>query len=117
MGILQLFQSSRPNANLWTKTAVNFGLPYYTLSAALNITITLMISARLLIFRRKMIKTVGAGQRLALPYMSISSTMVESSALYTVCSILFIVPYGAGSHVSNIFLPTLIEVQVSLASL
>ncbi|KAF5378251.1 hypothetical protein D9757_009144 [Collybiopsis confluens] len=112
MGIMQLFQSSRPNANLWTKTTVNFGIPYFAISAALNITITFMINARLLMWRRDLKTLLGTGKRLSIPYMSIASILVESSALYTTYSILFIVPYGLGSHVSNIFLPSLIEVQV-----
>ncbi|KAJ7217070.1 hypothetical protein GGX14DRAFT_300684, partial [Mycena pura] len=112
MGVMILFQSSRPNANLWTKTTVNFGIPYYALAAALNVVITIMITTRLLLYRRSLRNTLGEAQAMSVPFASIASMLVESSLLYAVTSILFLVPYGLKSDVSNIFIPILIEVQI-----
>ncbi|KAF9464585.1 hypothetical protein BDZ94DRAFT_1256090 [Collybia nuda] len=115
MGCLVLFRSSRPHAHLWTQTTVNFGIPYFTLSAALNVTITAMISVRLLMYRRSLQRTMGPGQyhtQSIVPITSITAMLIESSAMYTAVSVLFIVPYGLGSYVSNMFLPNLTVLQI-----
>ncbi|KAJ7753630.1 hypothetical protein DFH07DRAFT_510194 [Mycena maculata] len=109
MSIMVLFQSSRPNANLWTTLTVNFGIPYYTLSAALNVLITIMITTRLLLYRRSLRNTLGREQAMSVPFASVASMLVESSLLYAVTSILFLVPYGLKSDVSNVFIPILIQ--------
>jgi len=114
MGIMLLYQASRPQATIWSKVSVNFGLPYFTISTSLNVIITLIISVRLLMYRRRMRKAFPSGS----PgfdithYTSIVSMLVESSALYAVVSLLFIGFYGAKSHLLNIFLPILSQVQI-----
>lgn len=45
-------------------------------------------------------------------YETIITVLVESCAIYAVTSLLFVVPWGAKSHVADIFLPILAEVQV-----
>ena len=45
-------------------------------------------------------------------YKTIITVLVESSAIYAVSSILFVGPWGAKSHVGDIFLPILAETQV-----
>ena len=112
MGAIFLFQISRPTANFWTETSVNFGVPYFSLSTALNILLTLLIAARLLSYRAALRRAFGAQHAHSVPYAGIAAMMVESSLLYAVSSLLFIGPYGAKSHVSNIFLPVLSQVQV-----
>ncbi|KAJ7065984.1 hypothetical protein B0H15DRAFT_758583, partial [Mycena belliarum] len=112
LSIIVLFQASRPNAHLWTSKTVDFGVPYYALSAALNVLLTAMITVRLLIYRRSLRKALGDEQADSVPYASIAGMLIESSALYAVVSILFLVPYGLKSDVSNIFIPILVEVQL-----
>ncbi|KAJ7641561.1 hypothetical protein FB45DRAFT_825857 [Roridomyces roridus] len=112
MGVMVLFQSSRPNADLWTRTTVNFGLPYYSLSAGLNVLITFMILFRLSLYRRSLQDTLGREQAASLPVASISAMLTESSLLYAVASILFLVPYGLESSLSNLFIPILIQAQL-----
>ncbi|KAL4261200.1 hypothetical protein AB1N83_006841, partial [Pleurotus pulmonarius] len=43
MGIMTIFQSSRPDASLWTSVTVDFGLPYFSISVSLNVLLTLLI--------------------------------------------------------------------------
>ena len=45
-------------------------------------------------------------------YKTIITVLIESSALYAVNSLLFVAPWGAKSHVADIFLPILAETQV-----
>jgi len=111
MGIMTIFQSSRPNANLWTSVTVDFGLPYFSISASVNVLLTLLISARLFMHQRRMQKNLGSTRGL-LPYNSIITMMVESSAIYAVSSLLFIGTYGANSTSSLIFLPILSQTQI-----
>ena len=45
MSFMTVFQSSRPDASLWTTTTVQFTLPYFTISISLNIILTLLLVA------------------------------------------------------------------------
>ncbi|KAG9222286.1 hypothetical protein CCMSSC00406_0006583 [Pleurotus cornucopiae] len=113
MGIMTIFQSSRPNASLWTSVTVDFGLPYFSISVSLNVLLTLLILLRLWFHNRSMKQTASmSASRSATPYASIISMLVESSALYAVTSLLFIGSYGAGNNISALFLPILGQTQV-----
>ncbi|KAL5492820.1 hypothetical protein ACEPAI_4268 [Sanghuangporus weigelae] len=112
MGVLLLFQTSQPSANLWTKVSINFGIPYFSLSMSLNVVVTILIATRLLLYRRKLLQELGPQQVSVIPYVSIAAMIVESSMFYAVFSLLFLGPYGAKSHISNIFLPIVSQVQV-----
>ncbi|KAJ7699276.1 hypothetical protein B0H17DRAFT_1006214 [Mycena rosella] len=112
MSVMVLFRESSPHSHFWTSTTVDFGIPYYALSAALNVLITIMITTRLLLYRQALKKTLGNEHALSVPFASIASMLVESSVLYAATSILFLVPYGLKSDVSNIFIPILIQVQL-----
>ncbi|KAF9066945.1 hypothetical protein BDP27DRAFT_1329721 [Rhodocollybia butyracea] len=110
LGVVLLFQSSRPNATLWTKVTVNFGIPYYSLSVSLNIMVTLAISLRLMYYRNRLKKSLGTASNL--PYVSIAAMLIESSSVYAVGSLCFIIPYALNSAASHLFLPVLIQAQV-----
>ncbi|KAG7097755.1 hypothetical protein E1B28_005076 [Marasmius oreades] len=108
MGVITLYKSSRPGSNLWAGITVNFGLPYFVLSVALNVMLTLIISFRLLWHSRKYnLSTSSSGV-----YKRIVSMLVESCALYSLFSILFIGTYAAGNYASDLFLPILSQVQI-----
>ena len=111
MGIMTIFQSSQPNANLWTSVTVEFALPYFSISTALNITLTLLICTRLIFHQRKAKRNLGESAR-SLPYNGIMAMLVESSMLYAVSSLLFIGTYGGNNNASAIFLPILSQTQV-----
>ncbi|KAL0067844.1 hypothetical protein AAF712_005012 [Marasmius tenuissimus] len=86
MGTLYLYQLSQPSANLFTGQAIDFGLPYFVLSTSLNILLTILLCSRLIFHQRRIAKTLMRPQ---VPYMSIVAMLVESSAIYAVCSIIF----------------------------
>lgn len=110
MGIMTIYQSSRPDSSLWTTVTVNFALPYFSISSALNITLTLLIIVRLFMHQRRFTSVLG--KRSAAHYMGIISMLVESSAIYAVSSLLFIGTYGANNSISILFLPILSQTQV-----
>ncbi|KAF9489036.1 hypothetical protein BDN71DRAFT_1512520 [Pleurotus eryngii] len=108
-----LAESALDSASLWTSVTVDFGLPHFSISASLNVLLTLLILLRLWFHNRSMKQTASmSASRSAIPYASIISMLVESSALYAVTSLLFIGSYGAGSNISALFLPILGQTQV-----
>ena len=114
MGIITLYLASQPGSNLWHGMTVNFGLPYFTISVGLNVILTLMISARLIIHSRNIRGAMGSTTGVNSLYRAIVTMLIESSALYAVTSLLFIGPYAANNYASDIFLPILAEVQVGI---
>ena len=115
MGTLLIYQGSQPESSIWTPIAINFGLPYFSISVSLNILLTLMIVTRLLLHCRNVHAALGNPDWIAGLYKAIITMLIESSALYAVNSLLFIGAWGAGSHVADIFLPILAEIQVRVS--
>ena len=111
MGILTLFQASRPDASLWTHTTIQFSLPYFSISIALNTLLTLLLVGRLLYMSRKASRSLG--QQHAATYISVASMLVESAAPYTITSLIFIITYARNSYVQNLVLPVLSQIMVS----
>ena len=114
MGIMFIYQTSQPNSSLWSSIAINFGLPYFSISLSLNILLTLLIVTRLILHSRNIRKAMGAPSGANGLYKTIITVLVESSALYAINSLLFVGPWGAKSHVADIFLPILAETQVGV---
>jgi len=112
MGITFVYQTSQPNSSVWNATAIDFGLPYFSISLSLNIILTILIVTRLVLHSRNVRAAMGAPGGAAGLYKAIVTMLIESCALYAVNSILFVAPWGAGSHVADIFLPILAETQV-----
>lgn len=59
MGVVIIFQSSRPSQSFWSSVAIPFGLAYYVLTAALTIVATILMAFRLLMARRQYIRAMG----------------------------------------------------------
>lgn len=114
MGMITLYLASQPNSNLWKGVAVNFGLPYFTISVGLNVLLTLMISVRLILHSRNIRGAMGSTSGVSSLYKAIVTMLIESSALYAVTSLLFIGTYASNNYASDIFLPILAEVQVGI---
>ena len=112
MGILFIYQTSQPNSSIWNTIAINFGLPYFSISMSLNILLTLMIVVRLVLHSRNIRAAMGSPVGVSGLYKAIVTMLIESSALYAVNSLLFVGPWGAGNHAADIFLPILAETQV-----
>jgi len=110
LGTALLYQTSRPASNIFSVN-VNFGLAYFAMSTATNVLLTLMISGRLLLQLRSLGGRVGDGHAHHL-YTSVATMLIESCALYAFVSLIFMGLYGAGTHASEIFLPTLAQVRI-----
>lgn len=113
MGIMLIYQSSRPESNLRNPTAIfDFAIPSYSISLSLNVLLTLMIVARLILHDRKFGKAMGAPATTGGLYNSIVTVLVESSALYAVSVLLFIGLWASNNPSANVFSPILAGTQV-----
>ncbi|KZT33318.1 hypothetical protein SISSUDRAFT_993197 [Sistotremastrum suecicum HHB10207 ss-3] len=108
-GCILLFSISQPGASLWTTTTVPFALIYWSISISLNIILTTLIAGRLLWIRHSIREVLGEEHTRTLT--SVAAMLVESSSLYTVIGIAFLITYRIESSVQNLIIPTLGVVQ------
>jgi hypothetical protein len=111
LGVVWLIQISSPADSPWkSNNAINFTAPYFWMSLSLNIAMTIAICARLLIYRRRVSKVLGP--RHGTEYTSVAAMIVESSLLYSVFALLFLIPFALNNAIQNVFLQLLGEVQI-----
>ena len=110
MGIMFLIQVSTTNP--YVTNGINFTLPYLSLSLALNIILTIAIVLRLLTFRYRIVSVLGPTY--GTQYTSIAAMIIESAALYSAVSVTFLVLFGIGNPVSQVFIQSLNQFQVRL---
>lgn len=96
----------RPGASLYSNNTVDWGLARMILTAALNIILAALITGRLLFFRRRLRRALGASQALSVPYISIAAMVIESSMICAASYLALAIPYALNSHAANIFLPS-----------
>lgn len=80
------------------------------MSLALNILVTILIVGRLLLCRYRIGKVMGTKH--GAHYASLAAMIVESAAMYSAFSLLFLIPFAMGSSLSQLFLQALSPVQV-----
>ena len=86
-------------------------LSYLSLSASLNVLLTLMIVIRLILHTRNIRNAMGISG-IGRMCNAISTMLIESCALYTVSTLLVIIPLAVDNYVMDIFFPILAETQV-----
>ena len=91
-----------------------YGTSCYVISLSVNIVLTILISARLLMYRRRVstIK-IDNGQH----YVSLATIFIESAALYSVFALLFIITYAINNPINPIFLTIASSCQVWMSPL
>lgn len=114
MGVMILISQARGWDGAWPTTDVNLSIPYTSISVSLNIILTLMIVIRLVLHGRNIRAATGSTAGIGGLYKNVATMLIESSALYAVNSLLLIGLWAAGNAISNIFLPTLCEIQVCI---
>ena len=105
MGIAFVYQSAQAPFDIWS------ALPYLSISLSLNILLTLMIIARLILYTRDTRTALGMSGIGGL-CKTIVMTLVESCALFAVNSLLVIVPIGAGNPIWSFFMVIMAEILV-----
>ena len=112
-GIVSTYQRSGLRAN--NRALASFHTSYLSISLSLNVLLTLMIAIRLIVHIRDVRKTIGdldGSNRLYTAAATVVTMLIESSALYAVTLLLFVVPYTSNSWVSAIFLAAVGPMQV-----
>ncbi|KAG7094109.1 hypothetical protein E1B28_007724 [Marasmius oreades] len=108
-GILFLKQVGTVSQSPWDTSGINFTIPYYTMSLALNILVTLLIVLRLLIYRHRITRAMGPMH--GSHYTSLVAMVVESAAIYSTFALCFLVPFAVNSPVAQLFLQGLAQIQ------
>ncbi|KZV64550.1 hypothetical protein PENSPDRAFT_668999 [Peniophora sp. CONT] len=92
LSIVDLYTLATPGNSMFTSSAINFGLLYWSFSIALNVVVTAAIVGRLLYMRAR-VSSLSGIQHGSL-YISISAMIIESAALYTITAIIFLIGYS-----------------------
>jgi hypothetical protein len=111
MGLMFIYQTSRPDG-VWYSMQSNVGLPYFSISVSLNVILTVLIAARLILHKKNIRSAMGSPTGIRGMSKVAVTILVESCALYALNSLLYIGSRGARSYVASIFLPILAQTQV-----
>lgn len=113
-GLWFTFQTTLTNGawNFFSYPGTRIGLPYFTVSAGLNVILSVMILVRLVLYSKSDQNATTTPARTRGLWSTLLATCIESGSLYAISSLLFIIPWGAKSYVANIFLPVLAQTQV-----
>ncbi|KIK90661.1 hypothetical protein PAXRUDRAFT_831506 [Paxillus rubicundulus Ve08.2h10] len=109
-GSLWLVIVSRPaqSGNGWM--SFSFLFPYISVSLAINIFVSLFTVSRLMYHRARVSRVLGPGHGTI--YASFAAMIVESAAVYSISSLLYLIPYAANSPLANSFMQILGESQI-----
>ena len=108
LGVVWIFQSSR--RSLYSSVAIDFGTAYYMSSLGVNILVTILITTRLVLHRREIVDILPPEH--AACYLSMTSIIIESAALYSVTALVFIISYALDNPINQIFLSLASACQV-----
>lgn len=109
MSILTVYQLAQPGAQFFSHVTLQMTLPYFSLSIALNIILTAMIVARLIMARRSLKEMQDEEQ--ARIYTGVVAMIVESASLYSTFSVVFIATYSVNNVAFNVCLPLQVQLM------
>ncbi|KAG1722694.1 uncharacterized protein EDB91DRAFT_1174341 [Suillus paluster] len=108
-GVLWFVIMSNPHkaTNGWV--SIRFLFPYICVALTINIFISLLTVLRLLYHRRKMSKIFGPGHGAV--YASFATIIIESAAICSISSLLYLIPFVAHNPLANAFVQILGQPQ------
>lgn len=109
-GVLWTLQSSQPGLSLFSALPMVYGTSYLATSLSVNIILTILISARLLFYRRRIIECLPEDH--ARKYLSLAAIMIESASLYSVFALIFLITYAINNPINSVFLTISSSAQV-----
>ncbi|KAI0331106.1 hypothetical protein GY45DRAFT_1322808 [Cubamyces sp. BRFM 1775] len=109
LSALTTIQAALPASSLWANNTFAVSVPYWSLSIALTLVLTLLLIARLLYIRRKIVSVLGL--HYGRTYSSVVAMVLESALLYGLVSLVFIILYGLHNTAENLFIPLLAQVE------
>ncbi|KAI9566060.1 hypothetical protein HD554DRAFT_2174751 [Boletus coccyginus] len=93
--VLGILGMATQRTDPYTGIFILFAFTYYVLAVLLTTTLTCMICYRLLRHAREVKELLG--EEFASPYFTIAMLLVESVLPYTLCGLVFLATFGAGS--------------------
>lgn len=109
-GIALIIQGTLPLLSVFN--LIKLTLANFSITASLNMLITALIAIRLVLHSISMRRTMGTDEASVRLYTSVWTILVESSSLFALFSLMFIVTYAIDHPASKMFLPILGQVQV-----
>ncbi|KIJ64812.1 hypothetical protein HYDPIDRAFT_40011 [Hydnomerulius pinastri MD-312] len=109
-GSLWVVIVSRPAQSGSGWMSFSFLFPYLSVSLAINIFISILTVLRLMYHRSRISKVLGPGHGTI--YASFAAMVVESASVYSICSLLYLIPYAVNSPLANSFMQILGEAQI-----
>ncbi|KAG1734760.1 uncharacterized protein EDB91DRAFT_587063 [Suillus paluster] len=113
-GTMWLVIMSSPTKATSGWMSIRFLFPYTCVALAINIIVSLLTVLRLLHHRRRLSKILGPGHGAI--YASFAAIVIESASIYSICSLLYLIPFVVHNPLSDVFLQILGEAQI-IASL
>ncbi|OCH85074.1 hypothetical protein OBBRIDRAFT_785392 [Obba rivulosa] len=98
LGILVLVESGVPSGNFFSGKAIDFGIPFYSMAIGLNLLVTMLICGRLLYISKWVRESLGNDT--AKLYTGVMAITIESAIPYSLCGIMFLIPYVRRSPTS-----------------
>jgi len=89
MGVVSLVETALPNATFFAKQSTNFAIPWISLTTILNVSLTALISGRILYVAYKV-----RSSSISTSYTSVVAILVESSLPLSVLGVAFAVTLG-----------------------
>jgi len=101
LGTIWILGSTQPGS-LHISVPMAFGTAYYVTSLGVNILVTILITIRLVLYRRSIMDTLPPER--AAQYLSADTIIIESAALYSIFALGFIVSYSVNNPMNRIFM-------------
>lgn len=113
VGIMYVYESSQPDLVATSiTTMVPFDVPFFSISFALNILVTILIVARLILKKKKIQNAMSGTVDIGGSYMAIIAIIVESYAICAIAVTLYLATWGARSPLQCVFLQIIAQMQV-----
>ena len=113
VGIMYVYESSQPDLVATSiTTMVPFDVPFFSISFALNILVTILIVARLILKKKKIQNAMSGTVDIGGSYTAIIAIIVESYAICAIAVTLYLATWGARSPLQCVFLQIIAQMQV-----
>ncbi len=111
LGIAQLIDSGRPDANYFAGLSKKLGIAYTSTIISLEIIVTALICVRIYWMGRRYQQAMG--NEVGRAYTSAAAIIVESMLLSTLTGIAYIITFARGDQVEIFFLSIYVMMTVS----
>src|SRR5258708_2729544 len=108
---LVYYQATQPDCTIWRSTTIDVGVPY-SISVSLDVLLTLMIVARVVLLSREIRKAMNAPFRISGLYKAVITILGESCALYAITFLFWIGTWAANNPIQYFLFPILAQTQV-----